>query len=238
LSELLENIDVVIDPFFTPEELNQLAKNTQFVHRKGKIDGSLFFDLIVFHSEDLKSQSLNDLSASLKDKHNIEITKQSLHERFNKYALAFLKEAMKRMLKKQLNDCQTEDYKGFNRILIKDSTCFQIDESLAKAYPGSGGSGSKATVRIQFEYDFLTGQINDLSLNAFNEQDAKDSLGTIELTRKGDLIIRDLAYMGLTVMQLIQSLEATFLCRTSPSVHIMEKNQWIIEQNIKRHKKI
>ena len=74
----------------------------------------------------------------------------------------------------------------------KDSTCFQIDESLAEYYPGSGGSGSDASVRIQFEYDILSGKINDLSLNSFNDQDAKDSVATIELTEHGDLIIRDL----------------------------------------------
>jgi len=221
----LDNIDFVIEPFFTSEELNQLAKNTRFVQRHGKIDGSLFFDLIIFHSEDLKSQSLNDLSATLKDRHSIEIQKQSLHERFNTHALAFLKEALKRMLQKQINIGPIKDFKGFNRILIKDSTCFQIDESLAKVYPGSGGSGSKASVRIQFEYDVLSGSINDLSLNAFNNQDAKDSLATIELTSEGDLIIRDLAYMSLEALQLIEIRKAFYLCRTSPNVLVFEKKQ-------------
>ncbi len=200
-----------------------MARETKFVIRQGKIDGSLFFDLIIFHSEDLKFQSLNDLSASLKDKHRIEISKQSLHERFNKYSLAFLKEALERMLQKQLDFASSKNYKGFNRILIKDSTCFQIDKSLAEAYPGSGGAGSKASVRIQFEYDILSGRINDLSLNAFNEQDAKDSLATIELTNDGDLIIRDLAYMSLDVLQSIQIRKAFYLCRTSPIVHIFER---------------
>jgi len=244
LSELLENIDFIIDPFFTPEELNQLARKTQFVHRKGKIDGSLFFDLIVFHSEALKSQSLNDLSASFKVKNHIEITKQSLHERFNKNALDFLKEALKRMLKKQLTTPQIKSPKSFNRILIKDSTCFQVDESFVKDYPGSGGGGSKASIRIQFEYDVLSGNINDLSINAFNEQDAKDSLATINLTRMGDLIIRDLAYMSLAVLQLIETWTAYYLCRTSPSVHVFEKqndNEYhmmdfvTIQQYMKKH---
>jgi len=139
LPKLFDLLDFAIDPFFTPEELNQLARDTQFVCREGKINGALFFDLIVFHSENLKSQSLNDLSVSLKDRHNVEITKQSLHERFNKYALAFLKEALERMLQQHLDIGSSQYFQRFNRILIKDSTCFQIDESLAKDYPGSGG---------------------------------------------------------------------------------------------------
>lgn len=205
LVDLVDNLDVAIDPFFTEEELNQLAIESGFVRRKGKLNGSLFLDLIVFNSENLKDQSLNDLSVILKDRHEIDITKQSLHEKFNENALLFLKDALEQLIGKQLNTERSlfGDCKEFNRILIKDSTCFQIDESLVEYYPGSGGSGSKASIRIQFECDILSGGINDLSLNAFNDQDAKDSVVTMKLTKQRDLIIRDLAYMSLEALQLI-----------------------------------
>ena len=113
--------------------------------------------------------------------------------------------------------------KGINRVLVKDSVCFQIDESLVEYYPGSGGSGSKASVRIQFEYDILCGKINDLSVNAFNDQDAKDSIATIELIEKGDLIIRDLAYTSLTVLSAIVEKIAFYLCRLNQKVKVYEK---------------
>jgi len=128
------------------------------------------------------------------------------------------------MLQKQL-DCSRLSFanlKLFNRILLKDSTCFQIDESLAEYYPGSGGSGSSASVRIQFEYDILSGKINDLSVNAFNDQDAKDSVATIELTEKGDLIIRDLAYMSFEVLEYISDNMRYFLCRANPNAYLYE----------------
>ena len=59
---LVNCLDVVVDPFFTEEELNQLGVEAGFVQRKGKLNGSLFLDLIVFNSDNLKDQSLNDLS--------------------------------------------------------------------------------------------------------------------------------------------------------------------------------
>ena len=71
---------------------------------------------------------------------------------------------------------------------------------------GSGGSASKAAVRIQFEYDLLNGKIIDLSLNPYTRQDATDSLETIDLTQEGDLILRDLAYMSLKVLQEIKGI--------------------------------
>jgi len=225
LAELANNLDVAIAPFFTPDELDKLGKETKFIQREGKLTGSLFLDLIVFNSEDLKSQSLNDLSIILNDRNGVKITKQSLHERFNMYALYFLKDALEKLLQNQLEVGYElfGNIEGFNRILIKDSTCFQIDESLSEYYPGSGGSGSGASVRIQFEYDILTGKINDLSVNAFNDQDAKDSVATIDLTQQGDLILRDLAYMSLEVLQQIKELLAFFVCRANPVVNIYEK---------------
>lgn len=204
--------------------MDQLARETKFVQREGKINGSLFLDLIVFNSENLKDQSLNDLSIELKNKHGIEITKQGLHERFNNYALVFLKMALEQLLEKQLDtDFVLTEFKEFNRIVIKDSVCFQIDESLAEEFPGSGGSGSEAAVRIQLEYDLLTGKINDLSVNSFNDQDAKDSIATIEKTQQGDLIVRDLAYMKIEALKGYIKRGACFLGRGNSNVTIYEK---------------
>jgi len=224
LQNLINDIDISIGSFFTHQELDQLAREAGFVQRKSKLSGSLFLDLIVFHSENLKSQSLNDLSVLLNNTHGIAMTKQSLHERFNECAVLFLRDALEKLLGKQLEvEAYLLNLEGINRILIKDSVCFQVDESLLAAYPGSGGSGSKASVRIQFEYDLLGGKINDLSLNAFNDQDATDAIATVDLLKAGDLIIRDLAYVGLQALQGIIQKVAFFLCRLSPTVKVYER---------------
>lgn len=223
IANLVSDLDVSIGSFFTTQELDQLAREAGFVQRKSKLNGSLFLDLIVFNSENLKSQSLNDLSVLLKNEHGIAITKQSLQDRFNQSAVVFLKDSLENLLRKQLDgEAYLLELEGINRILIKDSVCFQIDESLLEDYPGSGGSGSKASVRIQFEYDLLGGKINDLSLTAFNDQDAKDSVATLDLLKAGDLIIRDLAYVGLEALKEIIKRTAFFLCRLSPNVKVYE----------------
>jgi hypothetical protein len=219
--DLLNNIEIEVNHFFSSEELEHLAKETLFVQRDGKINGRNFFDLVVFNNDNLKDYSLNDLSIDLSEKYHIDITKQSLQDRFNDNALSFLKTAFERLLNQQIDTKSLLPLaKGFKRILIKDSACFQIDESLADHYPGSGGAGSKAAIRIQFEYDLLNGRINDLSVNAFNEQDATNSLETIELTRQGDLIIRDLAYMNLSFLEMLRGY---FLARLQHNVKVLEK---------------
>ena len=192
-----------------------MAQKSKFIQRKGKLDGCTFLSLIVFNTNSLLDESLNDLSIDLQQNYAIDsISRQALHERFNEKSVVFIKSALQNLLNKQVLDKVTfRNCDEFKRFLIKDSVCFQVDESLADAYPGSGGGGSKANVRIQFEYDLLNGQIVDLSLHAFNEQDATDSTATLHLVEEGDLIVRDLAYMHLDALQGIVEAIAHFLCR-------------------------
>jgi len=216
--------------YFNPEEIEQLARSTQFVQRQGMLDGLTFLRLIVFNKDSLATESLNDLTITLEKAYHVDITKQSLHERFNVHAVVFLKAALDTLFHKQLyakvnfNNC-----KEFKRFLIKDSVCFQVDESLAEQYPGSGGSGSKANVRIQFEYDLLHGKIVDLSINAFNDQDSRNSTATIDVIEQGDLVVRDLAYMHLEMLHKIINKSAVFLCRlnTQTKVYQLQDDEFI-----------
>ena len=83
LQQLIENLEIEISSLFTAEEIEQLAKQSKFVQRENavKVDGRIFLDLIVFNSDKLKEQSLNDLTVALRCKYGIEISKQSLNER-------------------------------------------------------------------------------------------------------------------------------------------------------------
>ncbi len=209
---------------FNPDEIAELAKDTKFVQRSSKLDGCTFLSLILFNANSLHDESLNDLTIVLEKKYGVEISKQGLDDRFNKFAGQFLKSALENLLQKQVaGGLPAHHCAEFKRILIKDSICFQIDESLADYYPGSGGSGSKANVRIQFEYDLLGGKIVDLSLNAFNEQDAKNSVLTLDVVHDGDLIIRDLAYMHLEALRGIVKRVAHFLCRLNTQAKVYQE---------------
>lgn len=222
--KLVEKFESEIKFNFSNEEIEQLARETNFVQRSSRISGVIFLELLVFNNENLKSLSLNDMTITLKQKHGVDVSKQSLQERFNSHALLFLKKFLENIIKDRIViDSKLVEMNDYNRILIKDSVCFQIDDSFSTYYPGSGGSGSKASIRIQLEYDLLTGTINDLSINAFNDQDAKNSEETIELVEEGDLVIRDLAYMGLSVLKRIGEKQAFFICRLNPTTKVYEK---------------
>lgn len=213
-----------IQPYFTAEEINQLAEESGFVQRcTSKIDGTIFLNLILANRESLKYQSLDRMCISLSQDFNVEMKKQSLHERFNNTAVEFLKKALEKLLTKQvIKEKLIANINGFSRILIKDSTCFQISENLKGVFPGCGGTGSDASVRIQFEFEILSGSISDLKMTAYTTQDATDSTTTVEKIKPGELIIRDLGYIHNGFLQKVIEKGAFFGCRLHPSCDVYE----------------
>ena len=223
-SLLIDQLDMQVATFFTVQELDTLAMQAQFTQRTvNKLSGSTFFKLIVFNSDKLSEQSLNGLCVNLSVHEQVNMAEQSLNERFNKNALIFLKRALEKVLSKQIIDKKVLANKfGFKRILIKDSTSFQIDESLKDIYPGSGGAASTASIKIQFEYDILCGTITALTITPFVVQDSNDSKNTIIELQAGDLIIRDLGYMSIELLKAIIKASSFFLSRTKPNVIMYE----------------
>lgn len=110
----------------------------------------------------------------------------------------------------------------FTAAKIKDSTSFQLPQDMAGNYPGSGGSGSSAMIRIQFEFDLRTGEVTELSLHPFNEQDSTDATQTIDKILAGELSLRDLGYVSIKNMQKIESNGAYFLNRLQSGTTVYE----------------
>jgi len=168
--------------------------------------------------------SLNDLSGQIRDKHGITISKQGLNDRFSEHSVAFMKGIMEKLLKEIVSNEPVMSFlKPFKRVRIKDSTAFQLPEDLSDSYAGSGGSGSKAMIRIQFEYDCKTGEICDLSLHPFISQDATDAEETKGSIKAGDLVIRDLGYVSIAMMKFINEKKAWFINRLNFNTKVFEK---------------
>ena len=60
---------------------------------------------------------------------------------------------------------------SFKRILILDATVFQLPDSFATDYQGPEGSSNTARVKIQLEYDLLSGQFLNVQLEPGGNND-------------------------------------------------------------------
>lgn len=220
--------------FFAKDEIEDIARETGFVQRDStKIDGNVFLQSLMFTGFDQEELSLNDLSGQLKEKYRIDISKQGIDQRFTDKSVAFLRLVMEKLLIKIISREPVIDIlKDIKSIRIKDSTCFQLPDDMVERFQGSGGAGSKASIRIQFEFDYKTGQIYDLSLHPFNTQDQTDATATVGNINAGDLVIRDLGYVNINVLLLIASCGAFYLNRLNSASIYEEKNGEIKEVDL------
>lgn len=87
---------------------------------------------------------------------HLEITRQGLHERINEHAVVFFEKMLAWSISLKLPQRLSKEVQTlcphFQRILILDSTSFQLPPTLARYFRGSGGGGSQAAVKILFAY--------------------------------------------------------------------------------------
>jgi hypothetical protein len=166
----------------------------------------------------------------LESRYGIDINKQSLDERFNDRCVSFVKSVLCEVLESKLpNVYSPELFTGFHEVRIKDSTKFNVPETLLSDYRGSGGNSgtSKAGISIQYEYDLKSGRIVDLTLTPAVRNDQKDALETVGNVSASDLVIRDMGYFSTAVLAAISQKGAFFLSRlpASVSVYSVQKEQ-------------
>jgi hypothetical protein len=184
----------------------------------------VFFDILVFATGSGDVKSLNQLVVAALSEHGIKITKQGIDKRFTEQALDFLKLLFKNLLEIKIGK-QIEPgwLSSFNRVLIKDGTRFELPEAYKDAYPGSGGSASKAGVCLQFEFDLKSGNIVDLTITPANRPDVTDARKVLHTVAKGDLILRDLGYYAFSPLKNIISKKAFFASRLGSNTVVYEE---------------
>lgn len=168
--------------------------------------------------------SLEDLSRELQRK-SINIRKQSLQGRFNESAVDFMKKmvehalSMKLELDKKVIKCR------FGRIIINDSTVFQLPAEYADKYKGHGGGASKAGIKNQYCFDLLSQEIIDITVQGGTTPDCTYPLQDI---RANDLRIEDLGYFKVEKFNIIKTAEAFYLSRLKfgVNIYVLEKGKY------------
>ena len=152
--EELHLFSQVLRKHLSSQELEQLARATEFVRRTSKYRGQDLVTLCVWLSHNLASTSLTQLCSELEAATGISMSAEGLNQRMNKQAVTFLQQLFARLLKAELglsSRIPSEYRDHFLRIRILDSNPFQVPNSLAEHYPGAGGCGHTAGVKIQLE---------------------------------------------------------------------------------------
>jgi IS4 transposase len=168
------------------------------------------------------SQSSNEIFESF----GISISKQAYDERFDESAVAFVKSILEEQFSKQLDGTiDLEFLKNFSKVRIKDGTRIELPERLKDYFKGFGGkNASQAGLCIQFEYDLKNSEMLDLAITDSKSSDSKDAKAKVDDIEKGELVIRDLGYFSLEVIEKIIKKEAYVISRLNTSTLVYEQN--------------
>lgn len=109
----------------------------------------------------------------------------------------------------------------FRRVLLQDSTTLSLPDHLVEVFPGNVSKGvKKAVARVQQVYELLSGCCLQLHLTAYTDNDQKAADLPLSYLQPGDLLIRDLGYFSLPVLQEVITRKAFFLTRLPYGVHL------------------
>ena len=160
----------------------------------------------------MKHPSLAGMAAAIETR----ISREALHYRFSKAAAAYLLKCLNFVLQQKfscLGQINTKLLRPFRRVLLADSSSWDISENLRSVLPGCGGAASAANCKLQAVYDYKHGELAFLDVTAGTVPDNRYTDHLPDLLQKGDLLLIDQGYFKLNTLADIIAKGAFFLTR-------------------------
>lgn len=187
----------------------------------------MFIDIVLYCASSTERISLEQACSEISAMHGVEIQKQSLDERFHQGALDFILSILAEVLKNQLlAEIAPAFLKEFSRVLLMDSTKFNVPKHLKNLFKGFNGRGiDSAGVSIQYEFDIKRGEIINLEVFGATKSDSRYAEETVGRLKENDLVIRDLGYYSTGTLKNIHTKGAFFLSRLNAKADVYTETQ-------------
>ncbi len=213
LTAIIHRAQQALATFFAETQVEKAAKQTQFVQRQSKLTGTLFLKALVLGFIQHPRASLTQLCQVCLD-FKVDITPQGLDDRLTPKAVAFLEGELERALSlfRAQQRAVAVALDQFAAVYFLDSTVISLPETLKDVFPGVGGNASRAAVKIQLLFDFLTGNLAYLEFVPGRQADQGFQHHLPALV-PNSLVIQDLGYFKLASLQMIAAQGAFFLTR-------------------------
>lgn len=194
--------------------------------RQRKVTPLSFISSLMFHAFDKTDVSLNDHVIDLGKHEEVIMTKQSLHQRFNREAVDFTKQLVEKQCQTKLSNqsIREEILSKWDSIYLHDSCQFGMPDHISSYFKGCGGGiNNNSIVKIQHCYELKTGKLHSHQVCDARSQDVTSGKEMIGSYQPGDLVLRDLGYFDLESFKLFdQKHKVDFISRLKPKTSIFE----------------
>ena len=199
---------------FLGEIADEEAKASGFVERESKMSGQSFAQTVILGWMENPEGSLNDLvrcSAEL----GVDISESGLHQRIDGRAVEFLKRLLVRGMQTLREDTRLPEgvFKHFCSVNLLDSSQIVLPDTLQSRFAGKGGrGGAVAALKLQLSFDYLSGSLNTIQLEAGREPDQNCRLQLV-YAKPNSLHVFDLGYFKQEVFEQLAEAQAYFVSR-------------------------
>lgn len=210
----VQDVGLIIQQFFYKPTLEKIARLTKFVQRYSPLSGQIFLQASVFGFIADPQANLDDLAQTCGDL-GVKISAQGFDQRINDRAVQFLKSMFSEAMTTFKNKIAlpVSILQQFTAINLVDSTALSLPAQMATEYPGCGGHGPQASLKMQLNFEFLYGNMQQINLQPGKEPDQKYR-ADLAWMQPGSLNIGDLGYFVLDrLKQIAQVRQAYYLCR-------------------------
>jgi hypothetical protein len=153
------------------------------------------------------------------------ISRIALHRRFSQAAAAFMFKCLLFVMRYKIDQAGILDTRllnNFSRVMVFDSTGWDVHEKLRSAFPGSGGAASAANCKLQAVYDYTHGELRFLDLTSGILPDSGYTDKLAAALDPGDLALFDQGYFKVNTLRDIAAKEAFFLSRFNVSTSVKD----------------
>jgi hypothetical protein len=213
MSPRLDTIGATLQKFFN-KKVEATARATKFVQRVSPLGGFIFLQASVFGFIDDPAANLDDLAGYCADL-GVEISAQGFDQRINAETVAFFKEMLSQAVAhfKNTLPLPLPILRQFSAVNLVDSTSLSLPDKMVTEYPGCGGDGPQASLKVQLNFEFLYGNLEQIVFRPSNEPDQKFD-DQLEWVQPGSLNLRDLGYFSLDNLRTIaETQQAYYLSR-------------------------
>ena len=227
MNKKLKYLSKSIKESFDRNAINKISKYTKFIQRNGSITAKDFMMFNVFYGSDICSAHLSQLVSKYDMLFSKQLSKQALDKRFNKHSVEFMKEIFVRLLYAQnstLTSLERTLRTYFDRVIINDSTSFVLPKEFKKKFPGSGGSGSPSSIKVQLQYDLLTGSFMNVDIFSGIKTDVEYLKTMKKYKNNKDLKLADLGYFKIDYLKRIDKRGTSFISKVKSNTSLYVKN--------------
>ena len=202
----------IIFNFFQKEVFEQ-SYESKFVQRESKLKATSFFNAMIAVCLSGSQVTLEAIVGILASQ-SVKISRQGLHARMNDRAVEFFKGlfkiALSQLSHKTSHFSTIDDF--FSSLYIIDSTTISLPYSLKNIYKGTGGCASEAAIKLQVLFDYVQGQVKELTMTHGRDNDQSFTHYFNKVSKKA-LYLMDLGYFKLDSFKKIIEGKAYFISR-------------------------